>query len=385
MSETDVMNAGPGASRRSPNPWLAKEKDELIVLLSLPGMTGQRLRELMTLFGSPGGALEAIRAGAADGTDTVASEWRDASLRPGAGEMAGRLLSEGISVAVEGEQSYPALLAQTHDPPVALFCKGEPPGERKCVAIVGSRKATPYGLEAARWFAEGLAREGICVVSGAAYGIDSAAHGGAFEAGGKTCGVLGCGVDVVYPRANAGLFRRIEESGCLVSEYPSGTQPRPHFFPARNRIISGISLGVIVVEASERSGALITADFALAENREVFAVPGQVFSANSAGTHALVRSGAALVTGPGEVLEELGLAARPATVTPALLEIPVGVTGDGKALLEALEGGPCDMESLSRKTGLPASRAMAALSSLEVRGLVARAAGGFYQKCRPRL
>jgi DNA processing protein len=223
------------------------------------------------------------------------------------------------------------------------------------------------------------------VVSGAAYGIDSAAHGGAFEAGGKTCGVLGCGVDVVYPRANAGLFRRIEESGCLVSEYPSGTQPRPHFFPARNRIISGISLGVIVVEASERSGALITADFALAENREVFAVPGQVFSANSAGTHALVRSGAALVTGPGEVLEELGLAARPATVTPALLEIPVGVTGDGKALLEALEGGPCDMESLSRKTGLPACRAMAALSSLEVRGLVARAAGGFYQKCRPRL
>ena len=377
------MNSASHETCRSPNPSVAREKEELVTLLSLPGMTSGRLRELLTLFGSPRGALEAIEKGAAEGPDPPAAAWREALLSPGLRDTASRLKSQGIGVVVAGESGYPALLARIYDPPVALFYKGELPGDSPCAAIVGSRKATPYGLEAARWFAEGLAREGVCVVSGAAYGIDSAAHSGALEAGGITCGVLGCGVDVIYPRTNAGLFQRITERGCLLSEYVPGTQPRPHFFPERNRIIAGLALGVVVVEAAERSGALITAEFALSENREVFAVPGQVFSTNSAGTHALVRAGAALVTDPGEVLEELGLGeqARLTSVEPAGNG---GATVDERALLSALEGGPCDVEGLALRAGLATHHAMASLSALEVRGLIQRAAGGFYQRCGPR-
>jgi DNA processing protein len=376
------VSVPPASALGSFSPYLSREKEELVALLSLPGMSAARLSELLTLFGSPAGAWDAIVSGAADRSASVASGWRDASKPIHPGELARRRKDEGIQVTVSGETGYPGLLAQTHDPPVALFHKGNLPGHAPCVAIVGSRKATSYGLEVSRWLAEGLAREGVCVVSGAAYGIDSAAHRGAIEADGLTCGVLGCGVDIVYPRTNAGLFDKIVERGCLVSEYVPGTEPRPHFFPARNRIIAGLAKGVIVVEASARSGALITADLALSENREVCAVPGQVFSSNSDGTHSLIRAGAALVTSPGEVLAELGLSEqsrRPEGAFPDATDVSAGE----KALLDALEGGPCDVEGLALEVGLAAHQAIAALSLLEVRGLIVRGAGGMYQKRGP--
>ncbi|MHB8896336.1 MAG: DNA-processing protein DprA [Candidatus Geothermincolia bacterium] len=364
------------------NPWIAREKPELLGLLRLPGMTAGRLREMLALFGSPGGAWEAVLHGAGDRSGTVAGEWRAVAGSIDVSAALAEMETRGISVVVRGESSYPGILAQIHDPPTAIFVRGILPRNPAGIAIVGSRKATPYGLEAARWLAEGLAAEGACVVSGAASGIDTAAHAGALDSGGPTVAVLGCGVDVVYPRSNARLYERIKENGALLSEYFPGTEPRPFHFPARNRIIAGLSRAVIVVEASEKSGALITADFALAEGRDVMAVPGQVFSANSKGTHILIRSGAALVASPNDVLAELGL--EPGRTVSSDTCDREDLPPDEKSLLEALRGGALGVDSLSLAVGLPAGRTLATLGSLEVRGLVSRAPGGSYQRCRPR-
>jgi len=352
----------------------------MVALLHMPGATAPRIREVLNTFGSPAGAWEALAKGAA-GKDM--KEWEEAAALLDPARLARALEQAGIGVVLPGEADYPDSLAEIHDPPMALFVRGTLPGKTPCVSIVGARKATSYGLEAARWLAEGLALEGVCVVSGAAFGIDSAAHAGALSAGGHTCAVLGCGVDVVYPRRNIALFDRIAARGCIVSEYAPGTEPRNYQFPARNRIIAGLSAATIVVEASSRSGALITADFALSENREVFAVPGQIFSSNSAGTHALLHAGAAMATSALDVMTELGLEPDPrATGTPVAAE--PGMAAPEKAILDGLEGGPCGVEELCSRAGISAAAAGATLSSLEIRGLVKRGPGGRFQKCRPR-
>lgn len=359
---------------------LAREKPEMVALLNLPGITTRRVRDALASHGSPAGAWEAIAGGEADDSS---AEWEEAASSIEPAELMRRLDARGIGVVLLGEASYPESLAEIHDPPYGLFFKGTLPGTRLCISVVGARKATTYGLEAAHCLAEGLAAEGVCVVSGAAFGIDSAAHAGALAADGHTCAVLGCGVDVVYPRRNTGLFARIAETGCIVSEYAPGTEPRNYQFPARNRIIAGMAAATIVVEASERSGALLTADFALAEDREVFAVPGQIFSSNSAGTHGLLRAGAAIATSAADVLSELGIdLLLPEAVKPASTGREMA-TGE-KSLLDALEGGPCDVEELCNRAAMSAAAAGAALSSLEIRGLVKRGAGGRFQKCRPR-
>lgn len=360
-----------------PNPAVARERAELLALLCLPDITPRRLGELLSLYGSPARAWEAVARGEAAGTEKAAAWSETASLSP-ASELE-RLALAGASLVLRGEEAYPTLLSQTAEPPLALFFKGVPPGDRPCVGVVGSRKATTYGREAARWLSEGLASAGVSVVSGAAYGIDSAAHSGALSGGGHTCAVLGCGVDVAYPRSNARLLERIAEAGCIISEYAPGTPPRPYRFPARNRIIAGMCAAVIVVEASGKSGALITADLALAEDREVMAVPGQVFSSNSRGTHALIRSGAALVTCAEEVLQEIAVPACRAA-TEAEVE-DARLAPEEAGVLQALDGGPAGLEALAGTLGLAAQRCAALLASMEVRGLVARAAGGRYQKC----
>jgi DNA processing protein len=359
---------------------LAREKPQVVALLHLPGVTTRRLRDALARFGSPAGAWEAIAAG---GAPHSMAEWTEAASHIEPVELMRRLEAEGTGVVLLGEHAYPESLAEIHDPPYALFFRGTLPGTRPCVSIVGARKATTYGLEAAHCLAEGLALEGVCVVSGAAYGIDSAAHAGALAAGGHTCAVLGCGVDVVYPRRNSALFTRIVASGCIVSEYVPGTEPRNYQFPARNRIIAGMAAATIVVEASERSGALLTADFALAEDREVFAVPGQIFSSNSTGTHGLLRAGAAVATRAEDVLSELGIEPRLYAAGDHAASGPGTAAGE-KELLDALDGGPCDVEELCARAAMSAAAAGAALSSLEIRGLVKRGAGGRFQKCRPR-
>lgn len=248
----------------APNPWLAQEKAHLVALLHLPSMNPRRLNELLVLHGSPAGAWEAVSRGAT-GPSRLCAEWRERTRGTDVKGLYGGLLDRGIQVLVRGEAGYPGALETIHVPPVALFVRGRLRSDARNVAVVGARKATPYGSQVGRSLAEGLSRAGVCVVSGAAWGIDTSAHVGALAGGGRTVAVLGCGVDLAYPPSNSSLFEKIVEGGAVISEYVPGTEPRPHQFPARNRIIAGMCEAVVVVEASEKSGALITAESALEE------------------------------------------------------------------------------------------------------------------------
>jgi DNA processing protein len=217
-----------------------------------------------------------------------------------------RVASLRDSVITLRDEHYPPLLREICDPPLVLHVDGDRSLlTQPSLAVVGSRRASPYGLNAASHLTRSLAPSGLVIVSGLARGIDAAAHAAALESGGRTIAVLGTGIDVVYPRSNARLFREIREKGLLVSEFPPGSPPKPEHFPIRNRVISGLSLGTLIVEATRRSGSLITARMAAEQGREVFAVPGSIFSAGSEGTHRLAQYGAKLVHEAGDVLEEL--------------------------------------------------------------------------------
>lgn len=265
-----------------------------------------------------------------------------------------------------GKAGYPPLLAELHDPPERLHLRGGPATvlTRPSVAVVGARSCSPYGAQVAREVSRELAAAGIVVVSGLARGIDGEAHRGALAAGGMTVAVLGCGIDRDYPRAHAELARRITESGAIVSEYAPGVEPSPWRFPARNRIVAGLARATVVVEARERSGALITADFALELGREVFAVPGEITSGLSAGTNDLIRQGAMPLLSAGDVLDALGL-------EPPSPPAAADVSDDARALLEPLSDLSRSLDELARATGLDSARIAAALTELELGGLVA--------------
>jgi DNA processing protein len=256
----------------------------------------------------------------------------------------------------------PPLLRAIHDPPRRLYLRGAGEVEllaQACVAVVGARACSPYGAQVARMLGRELAAAGVVVVSGLARGIDGEAHRGALEARGHTVAVLGCGIDRDYPAGHRSLAQEIADRSLVVSEYEPGVEPAPYRFPARNRIIAGLCAATVVVEARERSGALITADFALEEGREVFAVPGEITSALSAGTNALLRLGATPLTSAGDVFESLGIevARRPAATHPVLPLLPA--TAD----------------ELARATGLSPGEIAAALAELEVAGLAAEGDG----------
>jgi DNA processing protein len=364
------------------DPRLVEEKSEMFALRALPGIDNRQLGQLLSLYGSPAGAWEAVRLGAANGPSKVPvmAHWQQfaGGFDPGC-EMR-KLRSQQIEVVIKGEQGYPRLLSATHDAPWLLFYRGQMAGEDLAgVAVIGSRKATPYGLEVARMLGRELAGAGVNVISGAAYGIDSAAHQGALNCGGFTTAVLGCGVDVNYPRSNSALFRRIVEGGCILSEYPPGTHAAKHHFPARNRIIAGMSTAVVVVEAAQDSGALLTVDFALAEGREVMAVPGNVFSHNSRGTNKLIKNGAVVVTRPEDIIGELGLeCGGPSALVPPQGLNPIDPAPAEQELIEALSNGVCDVGDISMETGLTAADVLARLSRLEIAGVVVRGHGGRY-------
>lgn len=264
------------------------------------------------------------------------------------------------------DPAFPPLLAAIHDPPPGLYLRGSGAPSvlsELCVAVVGARSCSAYGRAVGRMLGRELARAGLVVVSGMARGVDGEAHRGALEVDGVTVAVLGCGIDRDYPAAHGELARRICVRGLVVSEYEPGVEPAPWRFPARNRIIAGLSRATVVVEARERSGALITADFALEEGREVLAVPGEITSALSAGTNALLRLGATPVTGPTDVLEALG-------VEPAEPSVPE-VGENARALLASLRDGALTADELVRAAGVEAAAASAALLELELAGLVA--------------
>ncbi len=272
---------------------------------------------------------------------------------------------------------FPELLGAIFDPPPFLYVRGGGDPQllgRRSVAVVGARSCSAYGSQVARMLGRELAAAGLVVVSGLARGIDGEAHRGALEAGGCTVAVLGCGIDRDYPASHAQLSRRIEEQGLVVSEYEAGVEPAPWRFPARNRIIAGLSEAVVVVEARERSGALITADFALDEGREVFAVPGEITSSLSAGTNALLKLGAAPLTSPNDVLEALGIE-RPD------ISAKVDVSPQATQLLELVREGPAGADELAGRGELDAGAVSVALTELELAGLVA-AADGVYRAAK---
>jgi len=273
-----------------------------------------------------------------------------------------------------GGPGYPELLGQIMDPPTSLNTRGKIiRKDLLSVAVVGSRNPTPYGRHMARIISGGLAASGVTVVSGLARGIDTEAHNAALDKGGRTLAVLGCGLDVDYPRGSGDLKRRIIASGALLSEFDPGTPPLPRNFPSRNRIISGLSLAVVVVQARQRSGSLITARWALDQGREVMTVPGRADDPLSAGPVALLRDGAAPVCHSDDILRALGL--------DKMIGPTSGPGGDRQAadpVMWALKPGPCLPENLAKTTGMSLPQVLSKLSKLELEGLVIRDPGGMF-------
>jgi len=284
--------------------------------------------------------------------------WRNFERRFDERAYLARLTADGYRFVPRSSPGFPPLLRAIHDPPAGLFLRGASEPEilsRPAVAVVGARASSGYGASVARSLGRELAAAGLVVVSGLARGIDAEAHRGALDAQGTTVAVLGCGIDRDYPAAHAELARRVAAAGLIVAEYAPGVEPAPWRFPARNRIVAGLCAATVVVEARERSGALITTDLAMEEGRDVFAVPGEITSALSAGTNALLKLGAAPLTGAADVLASFGLESATAQVESA-------------PLLELL---PASADELVRRTGLGAGEIARALVELELEGRVA--------------
>jgi DNA processing protein len=287
-----------------------------------------------------------------------------------------RIEGLGIEVITLGDDQYPRLLRETPSPPSVLYIKGElQDADQKSVAMVGTRRCTAYGRQIAASMAEELARAGVTIVSGLALGIDGQAHRGALAGGGRTIAVLGSGVDLIYPSSHRDLAAQIIANGAIVSDYPPGTKPDARNFPPRNRIIAGLSRGIVVVEAPARSGALITVDFAADYGRDVFCVPGNAQSEYSAGCHAAIRDGARLVTSAADVLEDLGMAAAPAG---AAVQQAFPMTDHERHLMNHIRWEPQHIDEISAAAGLTPSQSGALLTLLELKGAVRDAGGQHY-------
>jgi DNA processing protein len=279
-----------------------------------------------------------------------------------------RVARRGIGLLTWDDADYPKLLKSIHSPPPLLYVKGKlTPQDDWAVAVVGTRRVTIYGREATTTLTGALARSGATVVSGLAKGVDTMAHRAALDAGGRTIAVLGHGLDSVYPPENAKLSAEIAQHGALISDYPLGTQPEAGNFPPRNRIISGLSLGILVVEAGDTSGALITADYALEQGRDVFAVPGNVTSRMSRGTNRLIQQGAKLVMTAQDVLDELNLTMVPQQL--AMREL-LPENASESALLKHLSTEPTHIDQICRDSGLPIADVSATLTMMELKGMV---------------
>jgi DNA processing protein len=291
-----------------------------------------------------------------------------------------KLSRAGVQVLTWDDETYPTHLRNVFNAPPVLYVRGSiDKRDEWAVAVVGTRRASVYGKEAARLIASGLSQAGVTVVSGLARGIDTTAHRTALEAGGRTIAVLGCGLDIIYPRENARLAAEIVEKGALVSEYALGTRPEARNFPPRNRIISGLTLGTVVVEAGRSSGALITADFAADQGREVFAVPGSIFARGSFGTNELIQQGAKMVCSVADVLEELNLT-MVSEQAQARAIIPDNETE--ALLLGYLSGEPLHVDALGRAVELPIAQVTSTLALMELKGMVRQVGGMSYVLAR---
>ena len=280
------------------------------------------------------------------------------------------------------DPDYPALLKNIYDPPSVLYLKGKREAlSKKAIAIVGTRKPTPYGLSIAQKLASELACFGFVIVSGFASGIDSAAHRGALDAGGETIAVFGCGLDVIFPPENIGLVDKVVESGALISEFALKTPTSSWTFPQRNRIISGLSLGVIVVEGAQDSGSLITAKSALEQGREVFAIPGSIESENSRGPHWLIKQGAKLVESVADIFEELNLPMPIPTPMPDQERDLSGLSSPEKQIYDLLMPGALHIDAVSEKSELSPQEVSSTLMILEIKGFIRQMTGKMFSAC----
>ncbi|HEX3032751.1 MAG TPA: DNA-processing protein DprA [Bacillota bacterium] len=361
---------------------LTQEDRIYLAALHLAIGSQTRLLKLLEHFPQPRAAWETgpqVLGGLLGWTPGQQEEFRGRRTRIRPAENWEKLRDKAINLLTVFDGNYPENLRNIYDPPVVLYHKGSVtsfPG--KALAIVGTRKATSYGKAVAQGLARDLAANGILIVSGLARGIDSAAHRGALEQG-PTVGVLGCGPDVVYPRENARLQQEVCDQGAIISEYPPGTPPEAWHFPARNRIISGLALGVVVVEAEEKSGSLITVDSALEQGREVFAVPGNIFAPGSRGTHKLLKQGAIMVTGCQDIREELGLETLfPTTTTPQ--HTSQKLTLQEQSVLGLLEGEALGIDALAFRSRLDTATLLSVLTYLELKGLVMKSGGQNFQR-----
>ena len=367
------------------------ERQAFLILNALPNIGPVTLNRLLAeLGGDPARVLasEPSRLRAVKGVGPVMAAsvagWRD---HFDLGREEERMARAGVDFIVGPDPVYPRLLREIHDPPIALYRKGVYGLDRPGVAIVGSRRTTLYGQDVARRFAGELARLGFCVVSGLARGIDTAAHEGALDAGGRTAAVLGTGIDLIYPPENLGLYRRIaEEGGAVLSEFPLGRRADRQSFAMRNRIVAGMCEATVVVESDVDGGAMITARFAGEQGRLLFAVPGRIDQKTSAGCHQLIRDGATLMTSVDDLLSELSYldGLRPGPVAPKPAEVAAGVPPNltpEEARVHACfaGGGLLGPDTLAGLTGLGAAQLSAILMMLELKRLLVRRVDGTYE------
>lgn len=358
---------------------------EWIWFANLKGIATRKKAELLRLFNSPAeiykaDAIELAKTGVLNRdniTAVLSKEYRDTVDR-----MIEEIDKKNINVISLNSSTYPELLKNICDPPVCLYVKGKLYADELSIAVVGSRRASGYGITVAKKISGELAQSNICVISGMARGIDTAAHVGALSVKGRTIAVLGCGIDLVYPPENKKLMEQIIEYGAVISEYPPGVEPAPHHFPVRNRIVSGMSVGVLVVEAGEKSGSLITAQLALEQGRDVYALPGNVISINSKGTNKLIQDGAKLVTSVQDILDELHWYKNFNTKNVHFennSKINSSLDNDEKDVFELLSFESLYIDEIQKKLSINMPLLHSILLSLEMKGLIKRDPGGKYR------
>ncbi len=356
--------------------------EALLGLFSIPLVGPTKLRKLISVLGSPEAALEASyrQLVQIEGIDQKTAE----RIKQGPDEkfvknQLAKLKSYDIRVLTFWDDQYPERLKKIYDPPAFLFYKGNLDAlDQPAIAVVGTRTPTNYGKIVTERFTRTLCENGFCIISGFARGVDTIAHKTALQANTTTIAVLGNGLDVIYPSENGKLFHQIIEKGLFLTEYPMGTRPDAGNFPKRNRIISGISVAVLITEAGAKSGALLTAMYANDQNREVFAVPGSVLNAKSEGCNRLIQKGANVATKPEDILEELAPQLnRPVNQSPPQ---PPRLEGNLQKIYEALSGDPLHVDQIAWKTGLSPAETLSGLLTLELMGLIRQMAGKMFTR-----
>ena len=377
-SENHSMIPAPDNATHRWTDWLS--------LKQVPGVGNLLFKRLVEFFGTPAAVFAAARDSVdrfceVDGVSRRLVEAIARFRLPDALKREiDQIVASGFSLVTMADKNFPPLLLEIPDPPPYLYLAGALPDTVKNIAMVGSRNATAYGLAATRKLSADLVNRGAVIVSGMALGIDTAAHAGALSARGKTVAVLGSGLQRIYPARNRQLFEKIVETGGVISEFALTAGPEAHHFPRRNRIISGMSLGTVVVEATRRSGSLITARLAAEQNREVFAVPGSIQSFKSTGTHTLIKQGAKLVENARDVIEEFPRFFSAAPEIRPSAPMPPELAGDEKMIFEALGAYPVHIDDLARQTKMDAGRLSSLLMQMELTGLISQTPGKMFTR-----